>query len=209
MHAKVDDALSLRDLTVLQFKLPSVSVVVHLAFICSTFLLVEGVRESSLFFFGLDQLPGCLLLLRIGAELDLAVRMIPLLAAIAHHPGHAIDVAVICVAEVDLRAPVAALVLLVARMAVLAEAHYFVAPCHLQLDLRELGLLLSQERGLVLLSQLERSRVLVLARLLQLALLVEPLTLVVRAPVLVEAVFELVFAICEITREHRVRMIDV
>ena len=126
------------------------------------------------------------------------MRVIPLFAAITHHPGHAIDVAVISITEVDLRAPITALVLLVACMTMLTEAHLLLG--YWQLDLGELGLLLSQERSLMLLSQLERGSIVCL---LQLSLLLQPLALVVGAAVLVVAVLELVLGICEIKRKHR------
>ena len=119
--------------------------------------------------------------------------MVPLLAAIAHHPSLAIHVTVIGIAEVDLRAPVAALVLLVAGMAVLAKAHFLLR--YRQLDLGELGLLLGLERQLELSAQLQRSNVAALARINQLLLLDLPLALVVGAPVLVVAVLELVLGI--------------
>ena len=129
------------------------------------------------------------------------MRVIPLFAAIAHHPGHAIDVAVISITEVDLRAPITALVLLVACMTMLTEAHLLLG--YWQLDLGELGLLLSQERSLVLLSQLKCGSVLVLARLNELTVLVQPLALIVRAAVLVVAVLKIILSICEIKRKHR------
>ena len=126
------------------------------------------------------------------------MRMIPLFAAVAHHPCLAIHVAVVGIAEVDLRAPVAALVLLVAGMAVLAEAYLLLR--YWQLDLGKLGLLLGLERQLELAAQLQRSNVAALARIDQLLLLDLPLALVVGASVLVVAVLKLVFGICVIRR---------
>ena len=126
--------------------------------------------------------------------------MVPLLAAVAHHPSLAIHVAVIGIAEVDLRAPVAALVLPVAGVAVLAEAHFLLR--YWQLDLGKLGLLLGLERQLELAAQLQRSNVAALARIDELLLLDLPLALVVGASVLVVAVLKLVFGICEIRRNR-------
>jgi len=118
--------------------------------------------------------------------------MVPLFAAIAHHPGHAVDVAIVRIAEVHLRAPIAPLVLLVARVAVLAKTHVLVP--YLQLHFRKFCLFLSQKRCLVLLGQFETSRILCLAGLDQFALLLCPLALIVGAPVLIETVLKLAFA---------------
>ena len=78
--------------------------------------------------------------------------MIPLFAQVATHPHLAVNLAVVALAEVHLRAVVALLVRLVAVEAVLAEAHMHVLV--VQLYLRELRLFLRQRRVLRLIYQL-------------------------------------------------------
>ena len=63
--------------------------------------------------------------------------MIPLLTRVAFHPEFAIDFAVLCLAEVDLVAIVALLVLIEALVAELAEADAFIG--RRNDDLGELG----------------------------------------------------------------------
>lgn len=83
---------------------------------------------------------------------DLAVRVIPLLASVAVHPHFAVDFAVEILAKVHLVTVVAFFIRLVARVAVLAEAH--VRAAQVELHLRKLGPLVRVERCLVLTGQL-------------------------------------------------------
>jgi len=72
--------------------------------------------------------------------------MIPLVAFIALHPGHSINIAIVSITEVHLRAVVALLVLPIASVTMLAEADLLVCDCVLHFG--ELSLLMGHDRGL-------------------------------------------------------------
>jgi len=97
------------------------------------------------FLFGKDFFSS-IFLLWVSAVLDLTVGMVPLVTFFALHPGHAIYIAIVSIAEVHLRAVVTLLVLFVACVAVFTEADQLVRDRMLHLG--EFCLLVGNDRRL-------------------------------------------------------------